>query len=404
MTEKTTNDTQQDTQQEQALTETPQPSPAAAAGSATQKQQSLPLILSIVALIAVLGMLVAAYFIWHEVNRQAGWQREVLAQIDTRNQAMDARVQTLGDRLEADLAAARQRRDALRLEQEQLASDQAAIEGALGLLRSQVGRSQDEWVLAEARYLLHVANQRLQLQHDVATALAALNAADQRLLSLGDASYIPVRQAIAEEIATLRAVPVVDRDGLALELQQLAMGVDQLRVQGTQYTPEKPADVTGDNDSWRAKSWREIPGALWTALKELVVVRRNDQPVGPMLPPDAQFFLYANLKLQLDAARLALLAEEPAAWRASLDSARNMLGQYFDPEDVRSQRYQEALERLAAVEVRPDLPDISGSLQTLRQEMALAGMDEAAATPADQTAAEQDEAPATAAGDAESNP
>ncbi|RRQ21865.1 hypothetical protein D6C00_07845 [Thiohalobacter thiocyanaticus] len=110
------------------------------------------------------------------------------------------------NRMESALDGADSARRGLR---QDLADQQQSIEAmerAFGVLRAQVGRSQEAWVLAEAEYLLHVANQRLQLARDVDTALAALATADQRLQELANAAYLPVREQISRELGALRSV------------------------------------------------------------------------------------------------------------------------------------------------------------------------------------------------------
>ncbi|WJW75595.1 uroporphyrinogen-III C-methyltransferase [Thiohalobacter sp. IOR34] len=352
------------------------------AGGGRQQSPSGPatasyaLPLALVALLLAVGALVGGYFIWHEVTRQAGWQREVLAQIDGRNQAMDERIRTLGSRLDADLAAAARARSALEQRLQGLGSSQQALENAIGLLRAQLGRSHDDWTLAETRYLLHVANQRLLLLRDPATALAALEDADQRLAGLGDPAYVPVREEIAREIAALRQLQLPDYEGLALRLASLTGQVEALPLAGSQYRPgERTAQPGAEGAAQPAPApvagWRQALDEVGRALERLVVVRREDRPVAPMLPPEAQYFLYENLRLQLEAARLALLRQSPAAWRSSLQTVRDWLQAHFDTESPATRSLLTAVDELLAIDIRPELPDISASLRLLREQMVL---------------------------------
>ncbi len=351
------------------------PPPSAGPGNAA-------LWLALAALMLVAGSLVGGYFIWQEVKRQAGWQQEVLAQIDSRNQAMESRIRNLRDRLDDDLAAAARAREAVEATQRRQADAIQGLENAIGLLRAQIGRSHEGWLLAEVQFLLNVANQRVQLARDPDTAIAALRSADRRLQELADPTYTPVREEIAREIAALKAVPRPDLEGLALELESLSGQVGGLRLAGTQYVAgEAPSEAAGDDGAPAAEGWRELPSVLWRELKQLVVVRRNDQPVAPMLAPDQQYFLYENLRLQFDTARLALLRQEPGAYRAALDRAAEWLRTQFDQEAPATRAMLEAVTRLEAVDIRPELPEIAGSLRRLRQEMRLAGMEEAEAGP-----------------------
>lgn len=348
------------------------PPPAGPGRSPTRTGSRYAGPLAILALLVGVGALVGGYFIWHEVQRQAGWQQEVLAQIDSRNQALDNRIAAAVNRMESALDEAVSARRGLQQDLNDQQQSIAAMERAFGVLRAQVGRSQEAWVLAEAEYLLHVANQRLQLARDVDTAIAALSTADQRLQELANTAYLPVREQISRELAALRSVSEPDVDGIALRLETLAANVDDLEVAGAQYrpTPRGEAAAGAETDAVPA-GWRELPAALWHELRQLVAVRRNDEPVAPLLAPDQQFFLHANLRLQFDTARLAALRGTPELYRVSLRTARDWLAQEFDPEQPAVREARAEIDALLAVELRPELPDIAGSLRLLRQELAL---------------------------------
>lgn len=349
----------------ETATDTAMPTPAPVRQTA--------LTVAILALLIALGTLVGGYFVWHEVQRQGAWQQQVLGQIDSRGQTLDQRLDAFKDRLDSDMAASERSRRSVEEQQRQLAAAQAGLEDALAVLRAQLGRSQHDWVLAEVQYLLTVANQRVQLQRDTATAIAALESADRRLHSLADPGFNAVREQIAHELSALRAVSVPDFAGIALTLDTLAKAVGELPLKDAQaraFSPE-PAVAT---DAPAERDWLRLPRLIWDELKRLVVVRRNDAPVGPMLAPEQQFFLYENLRLQLSMARLAALTGDTASYRASLTTAAGWLNEHFSVDAPRNRAARAELERLAALELRPTLPDVSASLRLLRERMRLADL------------------------------
>ena len=59
-------------------------------------------------------------------------------------------------------------------------------------------------MFSEVEYLLRLANQRLQLERDVEGAAALLRTADARLEEANNPALVPVRRAIAEELAALK--------------------------------------------------------------------------------------------------------------------------------------------------------------------------------------------------------
>lgn len=352
----------------------PAPTPASTQGARRNLAQPL----AIVALLVAVGSIVGGYFIWHEVQRQGNWQEQIVGQIDGRSQGLEQRLQSFKDRLDSDLATTERTRRSLEEEQRQLANAQQGLEDSLGVLRAQLGNSRNDWMLAEVQYLLQVANQRIQLDRDVLTTRAALSSADRRLQTLADPGFNSVREQIASELVELDGVVLPDLAGIALTLDTLAGQVNQLPLKDAQvdHQASEPTGTTTTTTEPTVTDWTRLPRMIWQELRSLVVVRRNDTPVGPLLAPDQLFFLYENLRLQLNSARLAALQGESESYRASLKTARTWLGDYFDNEAAQIGAARAELERLAGLDLQPSLPDISASLRLLRQQMHLDDLSE----------------------------
>lgn len=344
-----------------------------ATGKPGPRPRNTALLLAGLALLLTVGLAVGGYFIWHEVQRLGAAQQQLLTQVDSRSQGLGQRLDTFKDRLENDLAASERTRREVQDRQRELADAQTGLENALTVLRAQLGRSHDDWTLAEVQYLLQIANQRLQLQRDVLTAKAALQSADQRLQELADPGFNAVRKQIAQELGALKAVAQPDLPGIALTLTQLSEQIPELPLKEGQ----RQTELSSGEDSQQGltvSDWKRLPGKVWDALKQLVVVRRKDEPIGPMLAPEQRYFLYQNLQLQLDAARLAALQAAADNYRASLQMANRWLDEYFATDSAPVKAVQEELQRLLKLDVRPALPDISASLRQLKQQLHLSDL------------------------------
>ena len=88
----------------------------------------------------------------------------------------------------------------LREQQQRLSEQQRQIDHNARQLLDAGNRTRTDWLLAEAEYLLRIANQRLLIEQDIRGALAALNAADQVLRETDDVGAYPVREQLAREI------------------------------------------------------------------------------------------------------------------------------------------------------------------------------------------------------------
>ncbi|OLO05908.1 hypothetical protein BTW07_02170 [Salinicola socius] len=219
-----------------------------------------------------------------------------------------------------------------------------------------------EWLHAEAEYLLRLANQRLQLERDVNGAKALLNAADERLREADNPALVPVRRAIQSELASLDSVPVIDRTGLYLAL--MAQQEQLARLPLKQDIEEIAA---GQGDAKPTGGWRQQLATLGSELKDLVTVRRHDQPLEALITPQQESYLRQNVRLLLEQAQLALLKSEPKLYQASLDKAIELVEGYYATDNDGVTNALDKLKSLRDNEVRPELPDISESSQLLKR-------------------------------------
>ena len=243
-----------------------------------------------------------------------------------------------------------------------------AMREALEAVDRKLGSSTNDWMAAEAGYLMRVANHRLYLERDLGTALKALEEADARLRDTGDPAWIGVRERLAAEIAALKGVARPDRAGLSARLGGMAEQVGGLRLAG--LAPERAAPEAGDEAAPEEKSFETLLRDSWEGFKSVMVVRHRERPVTAMIAPDQQQFIYQNLRLQFEAARLAMLRGDAPLYRASMETARRWLADFFDPAQPAYAAVVAELDELAQVDVAPRLPDITGSLRLLGERMA----------------------------------
>ena len=238
------------------------------------------------------------------------------------------------------------------------------LDSRLNALLGRMDRDRMAWQLVEIEHLLKIANQQLQLNYDVASALKALETADRGLHELGDPALISVRETLSREIQSLKALPELDLTGLVLTLTTLESQVAGLPLRDQPklalQTEQKASEETG------AEGWRATADKMLASLSGLVTIRRQDRAVMPLLAPEERYFLLHNLRLQIEAARLSLLRRDGEGYRVTLAQAREWVNTYFDIQASATQAMLSGLEELAAKELAPQLPDISASLKQLR--------------------------------------
>ncbi len=338
-----------------------------------------PLWLGLASLAIALALAVAGLFFWDRQHQILDTQSRLTARIDARLANVDNVINRVQSGFDQFKGGEESRRLAVEGRMDRLDEGQRDQGLRLENLSELVGRGSREWALAEVDFLLTLANRSVQLQRDRTTARAALASADDALRVLDDPAYLVVRERIAAEIAALDAVPAIDRAGLASGLEALMAQIDRLPLQGHPATQAAGGETVEGEESappamdWkRWDAWKRLPGVMWDAVRQLVRIREHDRPVEPMVAPDKEYFLRQNLRLQLESARLALLREAPVIYRQALETARAWIADYFDAGDSSVAAMRERLTELALIDVRPELPDISGSLNALRQQQALA--------------------------------
>ena len=333
---------------------------------------SVPLILAVIAIVAVTASWIAGYRYWQNMLADLTGMQERIAATLEQQEKLNSEIKKAKLVLQEQKQAIQDQSDksikqAEEIEQERLAITRKAdaMQLAVDQVNLKIGRSQGQWQIAEAEYLMRIANHRLSLSKDSQTAIAALQQADRKLLESGDPAYYSVREKLADEMSQLQSLQLPDIAGMAATLQSLAASVNQLKIAGL---PE--ATSTNVAAAEQQHSERNLDTLLedsWKGFKDLMVIRRHDQPVSAMLPPSQQYFLYQNLQLQLESARLALLRQENILFKSSLETASEWLQSFFDPNDAATQNMQQTLQGIQATDLDPKLPDISGSLSLLLQ-------------------------------------
>ena len=236
---------------------------------------------------------------------------------------------------------------------------------ALEVLYNDLSISRDETALAEVEQMLLIAGQQLQLSANVKAALIAMQSADARLQRMDRPAFNGLRKAINQDMDKLRALPGVDTAAINFQLDKLMAAVDELPLVYQQRAAknEETTQAVAPKDE---TVWQKLSREIWYEMKQLVRIEDIGKTEAPLLPPDQEFFLRENLKLRLLSARLALLSRDEDSFHQELKTAQNWTARYFDVKSSEGARMLSGLKKIAASSISIDLPDISPSLQAVR--------------------------------------
>lgn len=258
--------------------------------------------------------------------------------------------------------------ETMQASQDEMKTQQQEMTDYIEVLREKNQLLRKDWLIMESEYLIQLANYRLLFDRDINTSIVALEAADQRMRESGDPGIINVRKAVAEAVLELKQIPQADLAGLSLRLSAINKEIDKL-PQKTPDPKSKAMQQQQQNEQVGQKvdSWSQLPSAIWQDLKTLVVIRDHDAPVQPMLAPKERFFLIENVRLQLEQARLAMLAGQADVYKERISTAIDWISQHFDTDANITKATLDSLNRLVNESIAPPLPDIAYTYQALQK-------------------------------------
>jgi len=298
-----------------------------------------------------------------EVSKQISGYQSQLAAIQSQLATLEADSAGKNEHFNKTLA------DFSQLHNEKLDSARKELSDSISQVQRQLGKTRGDWLIADAEYLLTVANQRLYLSGDINTTRAALEAADQRLRESGDAGGFKVREQIAKEIAALSNITVIDTVGIYGTIQSLEDRVNGL-VLFLPYSGKALAEPTAATEAAKKEpaADKETSGLVDSALEQLegiVTIRHTEQPIKEILTPQQAEFIREQLRVKLEMVKIALVQQNQALYQVGLADAKKWTEHNFAT-NADTSAFIAELDRLNAVNMRSQYPDISLSLKLLK--------------------------------------
>lgn len=344
------------------------PMPVLIEAQPRQPRRLVAVLALLLALLALGVALAGGYYLWDRLQRLEASQQHLVTDAMLRESAeqwqhADSELRRSVQALNQESSASTQTLAQLQQRTDGIGSAQEAMQQRLAKLDVETQARQGEWLRAEAAYLTQLAVARIELQRDVDGALAALKLADELLTRL-NSSAIAERQAIHRAINRLVEVSLPDIDRLAGRLEAIISRIDilpldqQLDAPAAQQPDEQEEPALDDWRSRLERAWQRFRDTLG----ELVIVQRRE-PVEPLLPPEEQYFLYHNLRLQLEAARLALIEGDESIYQRSLERARDWIQRYYALGEPGVESVLAEITALRAIDIRPELPSLADLLK-----------------------------------------
>lgn len=284
------------------------------------------------------------------------------SQVQQQQQDLDARQEAIAADIDQQLAL---HNNSLRTSVSEI---NQRLDNALQRVQTLSNVNRDDWKLAEAEYLLRLANQRVLLERSSSNAVALAQVVDDILRNLNDPELYPVRRALADEMSELKLAGDIDREGVYLRLLALARQLEKLPLIEPLGENEDPWLLAEDEQQQALSAWGKVKRGVNNVLRQFsdhLRIRDHGQPVPAILPPDNRIYLKQNLRLMLEQAQAALLREEAQIYQASLEKANEWLATYF-PLNPQSLAAQAEIAELQNAVIAQSLPTFAESTQLLK--------------------------------------
>ena len=310
--------------------------------------------------LVVIGLLLAVYAHWRfgQFDGRIDRLREQVIEFRAVHDRLEASLQTLAQQLESSQSTWRSELRGLR----ELPAQVDELGQSVEELRARTETPQRAWVRAEALYLLELAERRLKLEGDVATAIVAMESADARLATINDPAVREVRAALGAEIAALRAVVQPDLAEVLARIAALEDAVPALPVIGMPVSQVRRTKAEAAEVGPFARAWERLK----MAGRDLISLRRIEPATARLVTQEEESLRRQHLELLLFAARIAAMQPDGAAYAQSLRAAGTWIGQYFDPSSPEVIATLAEIDSLGTVRIDPALPEFGAAGRLLQ--------------------------------------
>ena len=303
--------------------------------------------------IAIILSLIFGGGLTYLTQQKTQQQEQEIAKLKAQFKATQTNLAQELDSVKSETAALN--RDTVNRTKVELEQQQKSIESLQLALADVKGRRPNDWLLAESDYLVKLAGRKLFLEHDIVSATKLMESADQRIAALNDPSLVPLRRAMANDITNLRALPLIDRDGLVIALTSLQLQVDGLPLANA-ILPEAPVveqqEVSTDINDWQ----QNLKTSLGEFSEQFITFRTRDGNVIPLLSPEQHFYLRENIKAKLETAMKGVYTEQGEVFSTALKVAHEWSTQFFNLDDPAVQKFNQRIAALGKQNIQVNYP------------------------------------------------
>lgn len=326
----------------------------------TLSTKTTPSLVSIITfVIAVVALLIAGYSLY--VNNDAAQNLAATNKLlATDLRQMKQQQLVLGQQI-------KEKTDTLQQANNSLVDKVNNFNNQVQMISTQKSNQNQDWLLLKVRYYLELAqiNAHWSVNTKDESTLTLLQQADTILAQIKAPELFKTRQIIAQEILQLKEANTLDVPGLLSQLDAIQTSISQLNSQSLSFKSdsENAETTTPSTDS----SWKSRFQNSLGLLKKLVVVRRNDEEIKPLLSPIYESLLKESIRLNIQEAQWAIINNNPPAYQFALKQAITTLNRGFNGHLSRTAAVINQLIALQKINLIQEQPKVGQALPLINQ-------------------------------------
>lgn len=266
------------------------------------------------------------------------------------------------------------------------------------------------WLISEANYLVNLAERKIWQDQDYVTARLLLKNADNNLAATNDASLLPARKAISQDLTALSGISQIDLAGVIFQLMSLANQIsalplvknyeqidisieqhDDSLVEDSRYPLTEVAKTKHDHSFLnQLKIWgKNLNKNLSTFMRNFIEVEKynefshciakaanNKAAINQckvyrgLISPEQSLYLRENIRLQLYIALQAVIHHQNDIYQQALSDVSSWIYAYFDITDPVAKAFLNDIEELQKQPIHDEhVPKSLSSLPILNKLM-----------------------------------
>lgn len=221
----------------------------------------------------------------------------------------------------------------------------------------------NDWMVLKARYYLQLAQINAHWGESLDATVTLLNNANILLSNLHQPQILSLRQAIASTISKIKAIPQADIAGVLSQLTAAQNAIPNLPLKQNMLIPSNEQDKRKKNQA--SSTWKAQWQKTRDLLKDVVIIRRHDKPIEPLLSEQEEMMLRTQLSMTLEKAQWAVMQKNEAIYQLALNQANEHIQKYFDVQTNSTQALLKTLNKLKPLPLTQQKPDLSPLLSLI---------------------------------------